>query len=772
MASHPNGRLAIVFFTVSGRYYQLSAAPLAPRYQHPGMTLAGTASIKRTIDYRADYWSREFAHLNRRRATWITLALTLNIVLYGTGLGETNIAVVVGYLTWLLSVVVFDALRRFMRTRSEIVWLSTAAFFVDLVMVTVEMYNSGGGWWLGAGFYGVIVAIAALGLPRPQGTAVFGAALIGWTTLYGVLHLTTLQPVPWFGLPSVFGNTSLLATQYLLGLLSLSALWVLLRTQNTRLRKAQESNRRMVQAAPYAIFSMGRDARVREANPAALNLTAYSLEEIVGHGVLRHVAPEHRELAKESFIRTLRGEVVHFEHGFRCGDGVERWFSVSYSPISTNAGEQAVLVIARDLTAERSAALETERMQRELSESRRMQLVGRLVSGVAHELNNPLAAVMSFTEQLISEAQNDDTRSALSIVHAQANRAREIVRDLLQVARDRGERARAPADLRDVISGCIVALRPMAERSLVRFETTLNCVVPQAVVDAVGISQIVDNLLSNAVLASSPGAVVSVHFGCNAQGWEIAVTDQGAGVPEHVRAHLFKPFFTTRAPREGTGLGLAVSQGIAEQHDGTLQYEQPPAEFGSGARFVLRLPTSLSLDSSLDTTLAAEGSNLFPALPFPSESPGFVAMSESRRLLLIDDEAAIRLALQRFLTRRGWQVDLCGSGAEGRDRIMAEPLNPGYDAVLCDLKMPGMTGIDLYHFLHEHRPEYINRLILATGDVASQEVAAFLDTVRCPILEKPFALAQLAEWLETIAPAVPVDSNRKPASHSPGDQES
>ncbi len=721
------------------------------------MTFARTAIRTPTCDYRADYWSREFAHLNRRRCTWIAVALMLNVGLYATGWGETNTEVVVGYFTWLLSVVAFDVIRRFLRTRSTVVVWSTAAFFVDIAMITVQMYNSGGGWWLGAGFYGVIVAIAALGLPRRQGTAVFIAALLAWTSLFGVLHLTSTQPEPWFGLPPVIGNTSLLATQYLLGLLMLSALWVLLRMQNARTRRAQESNRRMVQAAPYAIFSMGRDARVREANPAALMLTSYSLEAIVGHGVLRYVAPEYRELAKESFSRTLLGEVVHFEHGFMCGDGVERWFSVSYSPISTNAGEQAVLVIARDLTAERSAALETERMQRELTESRRMQLVGRLVSGVAHELNNPLAAVMSFTEQLITEEDNDDTRAALTIVHAQANRAREIVRDLLQVVRDRGERAHTPTDLRDVIAACMDGLRPMAERCQVRFEATLDCPAPRALVDAIGVSQIMDNLLSNAVLASPPGSTVSVVFECGADGWDIAVTDRGDGVSAEVQTHLFEPFFTTRAPGEGTGLGLAVSQGIAEQHGGTLHFEQPPAEFGTGARFVLRLPATLSLDASLDSIQAAEGTDLFPTLPISSESPEFVEMPQSRRLLLIDDEAAIRLALQRFLTRRGWDVDLCGSGAEARDLIMAQSAEKSYDAVVCDLKMPGMTGIDLYHFLAENRPDYINRLILATGDVASQEVAEFLDTVKCPVLEKPFALAQLAEWLETIAPATPVE---------------
>ncbi len=146
-------------------------------------------------------------------------------------------------------------------------------------------------------------------------------------------------------------------------------------------------------------------------------------------------------------------------------------------------------------------------------------------------------------------------------------------------------------------------------------------------------------------------------------------------------------------------------------------------------------------------------------------------MPHSRRVLLIDDEAAIRIALQRFLTRRGWDVDVCASGTEGRDRIMVEAVEKGYDAVVCDLKMPGMTGIDLYRFLANERPEYINRLILATGDVASQEVAIFLDSVRCPVLEKPFALAQLADLLETIAPVASeaIRDDARPPNHHPSD---
>ncbi len=709
-----------------------------------------TRSTTPIRDFRANFWSREFAHLNRRRCTWILAALAINFAVYVTGYGETTRTIAIGYVCWLLTVCVFEGIRRLVDQRATVIWWSTVAFLVDLGFVTLQMYNSGGGWWLGAAFYGIIVAIAALGLPRVQGLVVFATSLVAWTLLLVSLYLDATPPAPWFGLSAATGNVSMLVTQYLFGMLSLLALWVLLRTQTQRIRRAQESNRRMVESAPYAIFTMGADARIREANPAALALTAFSMSDVLGRGILRHVPAEQQPLAIDSFSRTLRGETVHFEHAFLCGDGVERWFSVSYSPIETASGERAVLAIARDLTTERKASIENERMQRELAESRRMQLVGRLVSGVAHELNNPLAAVMSFTEQLIAEAHDADTLEALGVVHAQADRARAIVRDLLQVVRDRGERMPIATDLGALLAGCVQSLVPAAEQAGVRLQLNVTARGHRAMVDAVGIAQVADNLLRNALLASPRGGVVQLQLTANDTGWLLTVTDQGHGIPDHVRAHLFEPFFTTRAPGEGTGLGLAVSQGIVEQHAGTITVDNVAPSEGTGACFRVHLPLILAEPDGAESH--AESFELFTPHAFPDAmlSPEF--MLTTRRLLLIDDEAAIRMALQRYLTRRGWEVTLCESGLHARELLLTADPTPPFDAVVCDLKMPGMTGIELYRVLESERPAYIKRLILATGDVASQDVATFLDTVQCPVLEKPFALASLSELLDQVAP--------------------
>lgn len=120
-------------------------------------------------------------------------------------------------------------------------------------------------------------------------------------------------------------------------------------------------------------------------------------------------------------------------------------------------------------------------------------------------------------------------------------------------------------------------------------------------------------------------------------------------------------------------------------------------------------------------------------------------------LLLVDDEPAIRLALQRYMQRRGWTVELCASGVDAYARLLCVGADSEIDAILCDVKMPGMSGIEFYRALETERPHFLTRLVLATGDVASADVAEFLSAVRCPILEKPFALSALGEALASVS---------------------
>ena len=698
-------------------------------------------------DFRAQFWSQEFAQLNRRRFALIGAGLLINSVMFSAGLEWSSSTVLFGNVWWMMTIASLEIIRRRLVERDVVLFWSTTACVLDSAFITLQMHNWGGGWWLGVPFFGIVAAMGATSLPRVYGRIVFASTLLGWTVVLALPTFGIRSPGKWRALPQVSDDPEVLVTQYVFGLLSIVGMWVMLRAQVGRSRRTLNSYRRMVEASPYATFTLGADGNVREANPASLHMTAFSADEVIGKSMLMHVPQEMRPLILEMFERSLRGEVVHFEHSFECGDGTRRWFDVTYSPIDSNLADRSVLAIARDITRERAAALANDALQRELAESRRMQLVGRLVSGVAHELNNPLAAVMSFTEQLLHEGHDADTREVLGVVHAQAGRARAIVRDLLQVVRDRGERERMPTDLESLVSASIDALRPAFVQRGVRVVPTYASNAPRAVVDPVGMAQVIDNILRNALLASPPASEVSVHLGWDARGWVITIADVGPGVPDHVRAHLFEPFFTTRAVGEGTGLGLAVSQGIVDQHCGSLVLDEALDDASTGASFTVWLPAALAALPDEDASPAIEAIFSMPAANTPPLA--IPAMTHPPCLLLIDDEAAIRMALQRFLTRRGWLVETCATGLEARDRLMDAEEAQRYDAIVCDLKMPGMSGIQLYQHLEVHRPEILERWIFATGDVASPDVASFLESVRCPVLEKPFSLASLADLLES-----------------------
>ncbi len=709
---------------------------------------------------RAFFWAQQLRELNARRLLLIGAGLLLNGVFLFTGLGQTSSTILAGYTAWMITVALLDQIGRRLVTKRPLVRFSTFALLVDLLFITVLVYATGGGWWQGAMFQSLIVAIAATTLPTREGRVVLVSAMLAWSVLILGPMFALFDAEPWFGLPSVSGNRPLLVSLYGLGMLALFAMWRLLRSHTARVRRASESNARMVEASPYAVLTLGRDARVLAANPASLRLLGVDRADVIGRGMMRFVPAEDRARTAEAFDRTLRGEVTHLEHGLLDGTGTVHWVSVTYSPLVEPSGEQTVMAIGRDRTDERRADAERARLQRELDESHRMRLVGRLVSGVAHELNNPLAAVMSFTEQLLADAPDAHTREVLGVMQQQAERARAIVRDLLQVVRDRGDRSPTPTDLGVLVLSCVRAMEPAARERCVALEAHVGAAGPPALVDPTGMAQVLDNLLRNAVLAAStPGrVVVDVQFTA-AGGWTLAVSDDGAGVPAEVLDHLFEPFYTTRAPGEGTGLGLAVSLGIVERHGGTIAVENGAPGSGVGARFLVRLPETLAVDSATVPSLPARAMHEQPV----QHAPPIVAVhTRAPHLLLVDDEPAIRMALERFLTRRGWTVTLCTSGVEASALLLADGAASRIDAVLCDLKMPGMSGIALYQLLERERPEFLDRLVLATGDVASADVAAFLQDVRCPVLEKPFALSALLDVLAAVS-AHPTAAATSPA---------
>ena len=534
------------------------------------------------------------------------------------------------------------------------------------------------------------------------------------------------------------------------------------------LQASQERVRTAFECSAVGMTLTTSDGRFMQANRALSEMLGYTETELTTLSFQDITHPDDQEGSRLAMARLLNGEVRSFqmEKRYLRKDGAPVWVLLGVSVAHDADGFPLHFVSQMvDITQRKRAEAERHNLQLQLAQSSKMQAVGQLVSGVAHELNNPLAAILGFSEILLQDCKDPETRESLNIIFGQAQRSRAIVRDLLSFIRTREGRQRAPTDMHEMLDRVTRALMPAAQAEGATIVADLSMPCPMLEVDRAGLEQVFTNLVMNAVQAAGPG-VVRVTAQVVGDHVEIAVEDNGPGIAPDVFPRLFEPFFTTKPVGQGTGLGLPVSLGIVEQHGGTLRAENRPAAEGGGARFVVSLPMTRTEHPAVERVLP-DGVNLSPrrtphamavirearvaaARPF-ERHPTPVPSDATRKphILVIDDESAIRNALRRFFERRGWVVEEASDGGKGLETLLDRD-ECWFDAMVCDLKMPGVSGMQVYATLAAQRPELLKRLIFATGDVASPDAAAFLQETRCPVLEKPYELSVLAATVERV----------------------
>ncbi|MEO6877117.1 MAG: ATP-binding protein, partial [Gemmatimonadaceae bacterium] len=368
--------------------------------------------------------------------------------------------------------------------------------------------------------------------------------------------------------------------------------------------------------------------------------------------------------------------------------------------------------------------------ERAIQQSEKLAALGQLLSGVAHELNNPLSAILLFTEDLLATERTPEEAEALAIIAQQARRSRAIVRDLLCFVRNR-EVAREAVEPREFVGQIKRALQPQLNSLGVTLHVDAHQDAALLHVDRAGLEQVVTNLVMNAAQACGQDGHVWLNTRAEAQGYVIEVIDDGPGIPPDAIERIFEPFFTTKPMGQGTGLGLSVSLGVVQQHGGTLTADNRAV--GQGAKFVVRLPMPAQ----------AIAMDVESATPVPSEVTG------SRHVLIVDDEDTIRRALNRFYTRRGWMVTEAQDGVGALERLL--DVSETFDLVISDVKMPAMSGIELHAALQHARPDLLDRVVFCAGEVESDAVASFVAATGCTVLRKPFDLSSLAALSDGLA---------------------
>ena len=384
--------------------------------------------------------------------------------------------------------------------------------------------------------------------------------------------------------------------------------------------------------------------------------------------------------------------------------------------------------LMRDVSERKRLEDQARDLYHQLLQAEKLAALGQTISGVAHELNNPLATILTWAERLALRPADDQTRRGIEAILGEAERAARIVRNLLTFARKR-HTTRAMVDVNQVIRETL-ALRSYEQRlSNITIIDALASGLPQVFADPHQLQQVLLNLVINAeqamIAANGRGTLILRTWHDPENGAVILeVNDDGPGVPDDVQPRIFDPFFTTKEVGKGTGLGLTVAYAIVQEHGGRLTMKSAGA--GAGASFYVELPVS--------------DAGLMQPLPKPPERTfAPPAPAAGSTVLVVEDEAALGAAVAEALVDAGFVVDRAGDGIEALERVGAR----AYDVIVCDLKMPRLDGPSFYRELEKRDASMTRRILFVTGDVAGTDAERFLEETGCRWLPKPFRLKDL-----------------------------
>jgi two-component system NtrC family sensor kinase len=363
--------------------------------------------------------------------------------------------------------------------------------------------------------------------------------------------------------------------------------------------------------------------------------------------------------------------------------------------------------------------------QAQLVQAAKMSALGQLVSGVAHELNNPLSVIIGYGQLLLAREVAPEMRRPVELMVSQGDRMAKIIRNLLLFARQRPPE-RSSVDLNTVIEQTLALRLNQLTISGIRVERELAKDLPLIAGDVQQIEQVFINLLLNAeqaILDARVGSRITLRTRVHGDMVVAQVVDDGPGIPPDVISRVFEPFFTTKSVGSGTGLGLSVSYGIIEEHGGRLGVQSEPGL----TVFTIELPLPRSDD--------AEG-----AQDAVSDEPA------PRVALLVEDEPAVVDFMVTLLGTVGWQVDVAAGAPAGLECLRQKR----YDLVVSDMRMPEGGGEQFFLGATERDPGLARRFVFITGDTGNTDGWSFLKGTSVPVLEKPFPPARFLEVLRQL----------------------
>jgi signal transduction histidine kinase/CheY-like chemotaxis protein len=407
--------------------------------------------------------------------------------------------------------------------------------------------------------------------------------------------------------------------------------------------------------------------------------------------------------------------------------------------------------IYRDLTAQRV-------FQSKLLQTEKLAELGQMVTGIAHEISNPLTSILGYAQRLLVRRDPLGGSPEVRQIFQEAERASAILRQLLLSAREsRPERRRVA--LNQVVTRTLELQRFSAAAGAIRVELDLDPVMPLIHGDPGRLQQVLMNLISNsrhAIEAQGKGGTIRVKTKRIAEkGVLLEVSDDGPGIPQAIQARIFDPFFTTKPAGVGTGLGLAIVLGIVREHGGKLHLTSKP---GQNTVFSIEFPAAAAVDMPLPA-IGGDPSAIrarLQALPAPElvenvHAGATLAAWAGTRVLVLEDEPTVAGLIADVLEDEGLRVDVLLDAREALARAERIP----YALVICDMKMPELDGEHFYLALARAKNPLHERFLFVTGDVLAAHTRDFLERYQLPHVAKPFRVEELTNKIRGVLEAIP-----------------
>ncbi len=504
------------------------------------------------------------------------------------------------------------------------------------------------------------------------------------------------------------------------------------------LKKSEERYRLLFNTISDAVFVHGLSAdgkpdRFLEVNDVACQRLGYTREELLQMSPIDIDAPEGWALVPAAMQRLQAEKRAVWEGVHVSKDGTRIPVEI-YNRLFDLEGTPTILSTVRDLTDRRRAEQEKARLEQQLRQAQKIEAVGTLAGGIAHDFNNILFAIIGYTEICLQDATDEETRWNLSQILTACSRAKNLVNQILAFSRQH-EQERKPLDIVPLAKEVVKFLRSSLPSTIdLRLDAASRASTVLA--DATRIHQVIMNLCTNAAHAMrasggrlwividnaappSPEIISGEEHDTLPGGYvHLSVRDTGHGVEPANLNRIFDPFYTTKAPGEGTGLGLSVVYGIVKNFGGSIHVESTP---GRGSTFDVYFPAVAAAqeEPATDATLLPRG---------------------TERILFVDDESLLIDIMGHMLSALGYRTTTVRESAKALEMFLGNP--DAFDLVITDMTMPDMTGVELAHEILRFRPE--TPIILVTGysDLITEKEALKMGIRR--FLMKPLFLGDVA----------------------------